>query len=201
MEKIKKIIIGTNNKGKYKEICDLLPKKVEKYSPKDFKIKTPNETGKTFKKNSFIKAAYFSKKTNMICLADDSGLEINILNGKPGIHSARWGGKKKNFNLAISKVYKRIKIKKNKQRWNSKARFVCCLTLYWPSGKHYASTGYIKGNISNKKKGKKGFGYDPIFIPNGFKKTFGEMQPKLKMSMDHRSQAFKKIKFFFFNKH
>ena len=85
MPKIKEILIGTNNKGKYREICDLLPKKVKKYSPKEFGISSPKETGKSFEDNSFIKASYFSKKTNLICLSDDSGLEINILKGKPGI--------------------------------------------------------------------------------------------------------------------
>ena len=89
MDKIKEIIIGTNNKGKYKEICDLLPNKLKKYSPKELDILSPKETGKTFKENSFIKASYFSKKTNLICLSDDSGLEIYLLQGKPGIYSSR----------------------------------------------------------------------------------------------------------------
>ena len=105
MDKIDEILIGTNNQGKYKEISYLLPKKIKKYSPKEFNILTPEETGKNFKENSFIKAHYFSKKTNLICLSDDSGLEINHLNGKPGIHSARWGGDRKNFDLAIEKVF------------------------------------------------------------------------------------------------
>jgi len=112
MIKIKEIIIGTNNQGKYKEICDLLPSEIRKYSPKDFKISSPEETGKTFEENSFIKASYFSKKTNLICLSDDSGLEINLLGGMPGIHSARWGGSKKNFNNAIEKIYKEMYKKK-----------------------------------------------------------------------------------------
>ena len=89
MVKIKKIIIGTNNVGKYKEISDLLPRGIQKYSPKRFNISTPKETGKTFKENSLIKASYFSKKTNLICLSDDSGLAIDLLEGKPGIYS-RW---------------------------------------------------------------------------------------------------------------
>ena len=99
MNKIKEIIIGTNNTGKYREIYDLLPYKVKKHSPKEFDILTPPETGDSFKKNSFIKALYFSKKTNLICLSDDSGLEIDLLKGEPGIYSSRWSGKKNNFNL------------------------------------------------------------------------------------------------------
>ena len=105
MKKIKEIIVGTNNNGKYKEICDLLPVSIKKYSPKELNISSPEETGKSFKENSFIKASYFSKKTNLICLADDSGLEIDLLNGLPGIHSARWGGSKKNFNNASKLLY------------------------------------------------------------------------------------------------
>jgi len=97
MNKIREIIIGTNNEGKYKEICALLPKNVKKYSPKEFDILTPKETGKTFEKNSFIKASYFSRKTNLICLSDDSGLEIDLLKGEPGVYSSRWSGEKNNF--------------------------------------------------------------------------------------------------------
>ena len=197
MNKIKEIIIGTNNKGKYREICELLPRKVKKYSLKRFKILPPKETGKSFKENSFIKASYFSKKTNLICISDDSGLEVNLLSGKPGIYSARWAGKKKNFTNAISKVHKEMyKIKKDWKK-NNKANFTCCLTIYWPGGKSYSSSGVINGTISTIKRGNKGFGYDPIFIPNGYKKTFGEMKPKFKMLIDHRFIAFKKIKKFF----
>ena len=105
MGKIKEIIIGTNNIGKYREISDLLPRKLKKYSPKEFKILTPKEYGKSFKENSIIKASYFSKRTNLVCISDDSGLEIKLLKGRPGIYSARWASKKNNFNLAIKKVY------------------------------------------------------------------------------------------------
>ena len=197
MRKIKEIIIGTNNAGKYEEICDLLPGKIKKISPKEFKIKSPEETGKSFEKNAFIKASYYSKKTNMICLSDDSGLEIDILNGQPGIYSSRWSGEKDNFNLAIKKIYKKMKQKNKDWKENSSARFICCMTIFWPDGKSYTSRGIIKGKISIKKKGKNGFGYDPIFIPNGYERTFSEMRPKLKMSIDHRSKAFYKIRKFF----
>ena len=197
MEKIKEIIIGTNNDGKYREICDLLPKGIEKYSPKDFNIATPKETGETFKENSFIKASYFSKKTNLVCLSDDSGLEIDLLNGEPGIHSSRWSGVKKDFNLAIEKIFEKMNNIKKDWANSSDARFICCMTIFWPNGKNYSSKGIIKGKISNKKKGKNGFGYDPIFVPDGYNKTFGEMDSKLKMSMDHRFRAYRKIKKFF----
>ena len=197
MNKIREIIIGTNNQGKYKEICDLLPVNIKKYSPKELNILSPEETGKSFKENSFLKASYFSKKTNQICLSDDSGLEIDLLKGKPGIYSSRWAGEKNDFDLAIEKVFSEMRnITKNWKNQN-KARFICNMTLYWPDGQSFSSEGYIEGKISDIKKGKNGFGYDPIFIPNGYKKTFAEMEPKLKMSIDHRFNAFFKLKKFF----
>jgi XTP/dITP diphosphohydrolase len=197
MGKIKEIIIGTNNEGKYKEICNLLPNKVRKYSPKEFDISSPEETGKTFKENSFLKASYFSKKTNLICLSDDSGLEIDLLSGKPGIYSSRWSGEKNNFDLAIRRVFEEMNnIKEDWTRENI-ARFICSMTLYWPGGKNFSTQGIVKGKISTVKKGKNGFGYDPIFIPDGYNQTFAEMMPNMKMSIDHRFKAFLKIKNFF----
>ena len=197
MNKIEEILIGTNNRGKYREICDLLPNKVKKHSPKEFGILSPEETGKSFEENSFIKALYFSKKTNLICLSDDSGLEIDLLKGKPVIYSSRWSGKKNNFNLAINKIYKKMNNIKKDWKKDNAAKFICCMTLFWPNGKSYSSKGIVKGKISTTKKGKNGFGYDPIFVPNGYNQTFGEIQLKLKMSIDHRFKAFLKIKKFF----
>ena len=107
-KKIKEILIGTNNDGKLREITDLLPKSTAILSTKDFKLSSPRENGKSFLKNSLIKAKFYSKKSNMICLADDSGLEIDILKGKPGIFSARWGGVNNDFNKAISKVFQEL---------------------------------------------------------------------------------------------
>ena len=197
-KKIKEVFIGSNNQGKLKEIKDLLPKKTEIFSNIDFKIPSPKETGKTYQQNSYLKAKYFSKKTNKICLSDDSGIEVDILNKAPGIYSANWAGKKRNFNLAIKKLYREL-FKKDKS-WKTKkikARFVCSLTIFWPSGKSITKVGKVEGCISNTKKGKNGFGYDPIFIPNGQTITFGEMKPVLKFKIDHRFNAFKKIRKFF----
>lgn len=197
-KKISKILIGTNNRGKLREIVNLLPKKVKVYSTKDFNLKSPNETGKTFKSNALIKAKYFSKKTNLICLSDDSGLEIDVLKKKPGIYSARWGGKNNDFNKAMQRVYRELD-KKDKE-WRTKkvsARFICALVIYWPNRKKIYSLGKVSGKISKTKKGKNGFGYDPIFIPNGHKRTFAEMSKSYKYKIDHRAKAFKKIKRFF----
>ena len=197
-KKIIKLLVGTNNKGKLKEIRDLLPKNLEIYSPKDFKMKSPPENGKTFKENSLIKARYFSKKAKIICLSDDSGLEIDVLGGAPGIYSARWGGKKGDFVKAMSRVF--IELDKKVKNWQTKrikARFVCALTIYRPNQKTISSVGKIEGHISPFMKGENGFGYDPIFIPKGKNVTFGEMKPSQKYKIDHRFKAFKKIKKFF----
>ena len=191
-------MIGSNNKGKVREIRQLLPKRIKIYSTNTYKIKAPKENGKTFLKNSLIKARYYSKKTGKICIADDSGLEIDILKKAPGIYSARWTRKNNNFNLAISKIYKEMRDKSKSWEKNSKAKFICCLTLFWPSGKFYSSIGKVKGKISAKKKGKKGFGYDPIFVPKNYSKTFGEMNFIKKKSIDHRYKAFLKIKKYFY---
>jgi len=196
-KKITKILVGTNNTGKLREIRDLLPKNLEIYSTSDFKIKSPIENGKTFEENSLIKARHFSKKSKMICLSDDSGLEIDILDGAPGIHSARWGGKRGDFNKAMNKVFKELN--KKQKDWKTKkirARFVCALTIFGPNQKTINSVGKIEGYISSSIKGKNGFGYDPIFIPKGKKITFGEMKSNQKYKIDHRFKAFTKIKKF-----
>ena len=196
--KIIKLLIGTNNRGKLAEIRGLLPKNLEIYSPIDFKINSPVENGKTFEENSLIKAKYFSKKSNMPCLSDDSGLEVDILNGDPGIFSARWGGKRGDFKKAMNRIFNALN--KKDSSWKTKkikARFICALTIYQVNKKTISSVGKIEGYISPTMKGKNGFGYDPIFIPQGNKITFAEMKPFQKYKMDHRYKAFKKIKKFF----
>ena len=197
-KKIKKLLIGTNNKGKLKEIRGLLPKYIKTVSTADFRLKSPRENGKTFNENSLIKSKYYSKKTNLICLADDSGLEIDVLGKKPGILSARWGGKNSDFNKAIKKVYREL-IKNNKD-WKKKkikARFICALSISHLNKKIACVIGKVEGRIADKPRGKNGFGYDPIFIPKNNKKTFAEMKPSEKYKIDHRFKAFKKIKKFF----
>jgi len=197
-KKITKLLVGTNNPGKLKEIKNLLPKNLEIHSTSVFKIKSPIENGKTFEENSLIKARYFSKKSKMICLSDDSGLEIDVLEGAPGIYSARWGGEKGDFIKAMNRVFKELdKKSKNWKTKKIKARFVCVLTIYGPNQKTINSVGKIEGHISPSMKGENGFGYDPIFIPKGKKITFGEMEASHKYKIDHRFKAFKKIKKFF----
>ena len=197
-QKIYKLLIGTNNKGKLREIRSLLPKNIKIYSTSKFNLKSPVENGKTFKENSLIKSKYFSKKTGLICLADDSGLEIDFLDKNPGIYSARWGGRHGDFNKAIKKVYRELKKKdKNWKNKKIKARFICALSISYLNKKIVCVSGKIEGQISHYPKGKNGFGYDPIFIPNNKNKTFGEMKPSHKYKIDHRFKAFKKIRKFF----
>ena len=196
-QKIRKLLIGTNNKGKLREIRSLLPKNIKIYSTSKFKLKSPIENGATFKENSLIKSKYFSNKTGLTCLADDSGLEIDFLNKNPGIYSARWGGKRGDFSKAIRKVY--IELNKKDKNWKSrkiKARFVCALSISYHNKKIACVVGKVEGYISREAKGKNGFGYDPIFIPLKKIKTFGEMKPSQKYKMDHRYHAFKKLRKF-----
>ena len=197
MKKISKLLIGTNNKGKYKEIKDLLPKYIKTFSTSEFKLKSPREDGLTFVENSIIKSKYFSKKTKLICLADDSGLEIDMLDKSPGIYSARWGGKKGDFKKAINKVYKELSKKdKNWKFKKVKARFICALSICYLDKKIASVLGKVEGHIAERPKGKNGFGYDPIFIPKNKRKTFGEMSSLQKYKIDHRFVAFKKIRKF-----
>jgi XTP/dITP diphosphohydrolase len=196
-QKINRLLIGTNNKGKLREIRSLLPKNIKIYSTSQYNLKSPAENGKTFRENSLIKSKYFSKKTKLICLADDSGLEIDLLDKKPGIFSARWGGKRGDFNKAIKRVYRELNKKdKNWKNKKIKARFICALSISLLNKKIACVIGKVEGKISNEPRGKNGFGYDPIFIPSKGIKTFGEMKPSSKYKIDHRYQAFKKIKRF-----
>ena len=195
MKKIKKIIIGTHNQGKFKEISNLLPSYIKKISPKELNLSSPEETGSSFRENSKLKAQFFSEKSNLICISDDSGLEIDLLSGAPGIHSSRWAGSNNDFNLAMDKVF--AELTKKDPNWIKRkeiiARFICCLTVYWPKGKLIMSEGIIDGNISSTKRGTNGFGYDPIFLPKNYEQTFGEMEKKLKYKIDHRTKAYLKI--------
>ena len=173
MYKINKILIGTHNKGKFKEISDLLPRNVVKISPISLGIESPEETGKTFSENSLLKAKFFYEKSNIVTLSDDSGLEVECLNNEPGIYSSRWADEFGGFDNAMTEILKRVK-KINK---GTKASFTSSLTIYLDNKKIITEIGKIDGKISEKK-GLNGFGYDPIFIPNGHTKTFAEMEYK-----------------------
>ena len=173
---MKKILIGTHNEGKFIEISHLIAKKIKKISPVKLKIKSPKET-------------YFSKFIDYPVISDDSGLCIKALNNKPGIYSARWAKKYGSFFKAMTFILKKMKNKKNRS-----ATFVSCLAIKIPEKKTITVLGKIRGSISYKILGTKGFGYDSIFIPFSKSITFGQMSKIKKMKTDHRSVAFKKLK-------
>ena len=185
---MKKILVGTHNKGKFKEIAYLLPKKYKKISPLKLEIKSPRETGKSFKSNARLKVKFFSKFVDYGVISDDSGLCIKALNNRPGIFSARLAKKHGSFLKAMKFILKNLKNKKDRS-----ATFVCSLSYKSKKGKITTVQGNLKGNISTKIKGKKGFGYDPIFIPEGQKITFGQMSKIKKLQMDHRFLAYKTL--------
>lgn len=186
---MKKILIGTHNKGKFKEIAYLISKKYKKMSPIPLKIKSPKEIGKTFLSNSKLKAQFFSKFVDYPVISDDSGICIKALNNIPGIYSARLAKKHGSFLKAMKFILKKMRKVKNRR-----AFFVCSLSYKEKKGKMITVEGKIFGEISKSVKGKNGFGYDPIFIPSNKKITFGQMANKKKIKMDHRFIAFKKLK-------
>jgi XTP/dITP diphosphohydrolase len=186
---MKKILIGTHNDGKFKEIAYLVSKKYKKISPKKLKIQSPKETGKTFNSNSRLKAKFFSQHVDYPVIADDSGLCIKALNNKPGIYSARLAIKYGSFHKAMKVILKKLKNKKNRS-----ATFVCSLSFKYPKKKIITVIGKAHGKISKKILGNKGFGYDSIFILNRQQKTFGQMPKIKKINIDHRYIAFKKLR-------
>ena len=186
---MKKIFIGTHNKGKLREISYLISKKIKKISPSGLSIKSPKETGKTFKSNARLKVIYFSKFTELPIISDDSGLCINALTGKPGIYSARWAKRHGGFFKAMKYILKIMKNKKDRS-----AYFVCSLSFKKPGRKIITVEGKVKGSISKKILGNKGFGYDSIFIPFPKSITYGQMSKAKKIQSDHRFIAFKNLK-------
>ena len=186
---MKKILIGTHNIGKFREISFLLNKNIKKISPNSLKIKSPKETGNTFLANAKLKAKYFSKYVNFPVISDDSGLCIKALNGNPGIYSARLAKRHGSFFKAMETILEKMKNKKNRS-----AVFICSLSYISEKKKSYSVVGKIKGTISKKIIGKRGFGYDPIFIPDKYLVTFGQMPKLKKILIDHRYIAFQKLK-------
>ena len=186
-----KLVIASHNEGKIKEIKSLLePLKISVLSARDLDIIEPDENGSSFNENALIKSSFVSKKSGLPSLSDDSGICFPDLNSFPGIYSARWAGKNKNFSLAMMKVYYGLKKVKNPTK---NCFFVCSLSLAWPDGYDVTVSGKVDGTFSWPPKGEKGFGYDPIFRPLGHNLTFAEMEPNFKHSISHRSFAFKKL--------
>ena len=194
---MKEIVIASHNDGKVEEIRGLLKKyKFRIYSLKKFSHIEPKENGKTFIENSVIKAVSALKITGLPSISDDSGLCIPALNNDPGIYSARWAGKGKNFDLAAKKIEKKLFEKYGNKQKLFKAFFCCALTIALPDGTIKSFEGKVFGTLQFPPKGDNGFGYDPIFIPKGYKKTFGEMKYSFKERISHRQKAFKKLQNF-----
>ncbi|MFM1912681.1 MAG: hypothetical protein RIR51_519 [Bacteroidota bacterium] len=186
-----KILIASQNQHKIEEINAFLDFKVELISMSEMGIEEDiPETGQTLSENSLLKAQYLANKFDLPCLADDSGLEVEALNGAPGVFSARYAGEEKddqkNMNLLLDNL---------RDLENKNARFVTVLTFHF-KGEFHQFEGEIKGRIISNKRGNQGFGYDPIFIPEGFEKTFGEMSLAEKNTIAHRARALEKFKIF-----
>ncbi len=185
------LIIASHNDGKIKEIHDLVsPYGIATVSAKKMGLPDPVETGKTFAENAAIKALAAATAAGLPALADDSGLLVAALDGAPGIYSARWAGAPRDFARAMEKVEKALIEKKTDDR---SARFVCVLCLAWPDGHHEVFEGAVRGQLTFPPRGQKGFGYDPIFIPDGYDMTFGEMDGEEKHAISHRADAFRKL--------
>ncbi|MGB2783810.1 MAG: XTP/dITP diphosphatase [Atribacterota bacterium] len=183
------VLIATNNLGKVKEINDILDDpKIKILTIKDFPhLPRIEEDGKTYQENAFKKAKNISEYTGKICLADDSGLEIDYLKGKPGIYSSRWG------NSDEERINKVLKLLENVPIDKRKAKFVCAAVLFFPDGKTYIVKEECNGSIEFKAKGEHGFGYDPIFLVPEYDKTFAELGDKIKNQISHRGKAMRKI--------
>ena len=184
-----KLVVATHNAGKVREFEDLLaPFGVDVVSAGELGLDEPEETGKTFVENAIIKAEAAAKAANLPALADDSGLVVHALNGEPGLHSARWAGPGRDFMLAMKKVEEALENKEDRS-----AHFTATLALCWPDGHLETFEGRVLGTLVWPPRGDRGFGYDPVFIANGQKITFGEMDPAKKHSMSHRADAFQKL--------
>jgi XTP/dITP diphosphohydrolase len=186
-----KLVIASHNQGKIKEIRELLqPLNIEILSAHDLNIEEPEEDGSTFEENALIKSSFVSKTTGLPCLSDDSGICFSDLNNEPGIHSARWAGINKDFDLAMLKINHAIKKIENP---SYNCHFVCSLSVCWPDSYDITVSGRVNGKFSWPPRGNKGFGYDPIFRPLDHKLTFAEMIPSVKHKISHRSVAFNKL--------
>ncbi|HEU0017353.1 MAG TPA: RdgB/HAM1 family non-canonical purine NTP pyrophosphatase [Methyloceanibacter sp.] len=186
-----RLVIASHNEGKVREIADLLaPFGIDVVSAGKLGLPEPDETGSTFGENAALKAVAAAKGSGLPALADDSGLEVEPLGGEPGIHSARWGGAARDFGLAMERVHRELDASGAK---DLTANFTCALALAAPGGDVQVHEGKVFGTIAWPPRGTRGFGYDPIFVPEGYKETFGEMQPRLKASISHRARAFEKL--------
>ncbi|MFO1127606.1 MAG: RdgB/HAM1 family non-canonical purine NTP pyrophosphatase [Rhodospirillales bacterium] len=184
-----KLVIASHNPGKVGEIAELLaPHGAQVVSVADLGLPVPDETGDTFVANAEIKARAAATATGLPALADDSGLCVEALDGAPGLRSADWAGPKRDFDMAMRRVQKMLEGSEDRR-----AHFICALALVWPDGHAETFEGTVFGDLVWPPRGKRGFGYDPMFLPDGYSQTFGEMSPEQKHAISHRAAAFRSL--------
>lgn len=187
-----RLIAATHNAGKVRELRDLFePLGYEVVSAIDLDLAEPEETEPTFAGNAILKARAAAEATGCPALSDDSGLAVEALDGQPGIYSARWAGEPRDFRRAMEKVEAELQAT---DPANRRAKFVCALAIVWPDGQADVFEGEVEGDLVWPPRGKRGFGYDPIFVATGETLTFGEMDPDRKHAMSHRARAFAKLR-------
>ncbi|MBL8553133.1 MAG: RdgB/HAM1 family non-canonical purine NTP pyrophosphatase [Phenylobacterium sp.] len=186
-----RLVVATHNPGKARELAEILEDRFELVAAGELGLPEPDETEQTFVGNALLKARAAADASGLIALADDSGLSVRALDGAPGIYSARWAGPSKDFALAMRKVEERLEEVGGD---DASAWFTSALAVAWPNGPAVVVEGRVDGTLTFPPRGDKGFGYDPIFIPQGFDLTFGEMEPAAKDAMSHRARAFGKLK-------
>lgn len=186
-----RLVVASHNKGKVREITALMvPYAIEVISARDLNLPEPEETGDSYIANATIKAHAAAIASGLPALSDDSGFEVMAINRDPGLYSARWAGPDKDFSLAMAKVNAAVEASGSKDR---NCRFVCALALCWPDGVCVTTEGYVKGQFIWPPRGDKGFGYDPVFQPNGYDQSFAEVDPDWKHSVSHRAKAFEQL--------
>jgi len=184
-----RLVIASHNSGKVLEISELLaPFGADVVSAGELRLPEPEETGRSFVENAELKARTAAEATGLPALADDSGLAVEALSGDPGIFSARWAGPTKDFSYAMKKIEKALGHASDRR-----AHFVCALSLAWPDGHVESFEGFVHGELVWPPRGNQGFGYDPMFLPNGYSLTFGEMAPQEKHEISHRANAFRQL--------
>lgn len=194
--KLEEIVFASHNEGKIKEIKKLLaPYGIKVKSALDMNLPDVEETGKTFEENSLLKSSTIAKLVNMPCLADDSGLCVDALNGAPGVYSARYAPNR-DFDKGMEKLLAEMEKSPNKSR---NAHFSCVISLAWPDGQYKVFAGQVDGKIAFHKMGAGGFGYDPLFVPEGFTSSFAQMSQEEKNKISHRGRAVEKLKDFLNN--
>jgi XTP/dITP diphosphohydrolase len=190
-----RLVVASHNPGKVREIFDLVaPHGLDVVSAADLGLSEPEETGTTFAANAALKARAAARASGLPALADDSGIEVEALGGAPGIYSARWAGPSKDFAVAMRRVADQLEAR---GAWGPppgpRANFAAALCLAWPAGETAAFEGKVYGHLVWPPRGSMGFGYDPMFVPEGHTLTFGEMEPEAKHAISHRARAFRQF--------